>query len=132
MRQSPVHAEIDDEYSIWVVSQNILHSWQRSGAVRPGYPTFVNASFNTEPLVFEDQIIGAGSDGYIYSIGQNPDFFEPLSNSIQMDSIQIKSLYATSSQLNKISVEARVYCEIVQGSIDPTGALKYKWLHFNV
>jgi hypothetical protein len=108
VRQSPVHAEVDDEYSIWVVSQNILHSWQRNGAVRPGYPTFVNASFNAEPLVFEDQIIGAGSDGYVYSIGQDPDFLETLSISIQMDSIRIKSLYATSSQLNKISVEERV------------------------
>lgn len=108
VRHTPLHREVDDEYSIWVVSQNILHSWQRSGAVRPGYPTFVNASFNTEPSIFDDKIIGAGSDGYIYSIGQEPGFSDSLSISIQMDSVGIKSLYATSSQLNKISVEESV------------------------
>jgi hypothetical protein len=108
VRHAPQHSQVDDEFSIWVVSQNILHSWQRNGSVRPGYPTFVNASFNTEPTIFEDKIIGAGSDGYIYSIGQSPGFSDSLSISIQMDSVGIKSLYATSSQLNKINVEERV------------------------
>ncbi len=108
VRHAPLHSQVDDEYSIWVVSQNILHSWQRTGAVRAGYPTFINASFNTQPTIFDDKIIGAGSDGYIYSIGQEPSFSDSLSISIQMDSVGIKSLYATSSQLNKISVEEGV------------------------
>jgi len=108
VRNAPLHLQVDDEWSIWVVSQNIQHGWQRSGAVRPGYPTFVNASFNSTPVIFEDKIIGAGSDGYIYSIGQTPGFADSLSISIQMDSVGIKSLYATSSQLNKISVEENV------------------------
>ncbi len=108
VRNAPQHTMVDDEFSIWVVSQNILHSWQRNGAVRPGYPTFINASFNTAPTIFEDKVIGAGSDGYIYSIGQEPGFSDSLSISIQMDSVGIKSLYATSSQLNKLAVEENV------------------------
>lgn len=108
VRHTPQHTQVDGEYSIWVVSQNILHGWQRSGAVRPGYPTFINAGFNTTPQIFEDKILGAASDGYIYSIGQDPGFADSLSISIQMDSVSIKSLYATSSQLNKITVEENV------------------------
>lgn len=108
VKHAPQHTEVDGEYSVWVVSQNILHSWQRNGAVRPGYPTFINASFNTAPVIYADKIIGAGSDGNIYSIGQEPGFVDSLSISIQMDSIAIKSLYATSSQLNKIAVEENV------------------------
>lgn len=108
VKHAPQHTQLNGEWSVWVVSQNILHSWQRSGAVRPGYPTFINASFNTEPYIFEDKILGAGSDGNIYSIGQNPGFSDSLSISIQMDSVSIKSLYATSSQLNKITVEENV------------------------
>lgn len=107
-RHAPLHAQVDGEWAIWVVSQNILHSWQRSGAVRPGYPTFINAAFNTSPTISEDKILGAGSDGYLYAIGQTPGFADSLSISVQMDSIAIKSLYATSSQLNKISVEENV------------------------
>jgi hypothetical protein len=107
-RHAPLHTQVDGEWSVWVVSQNILHSWQRSGAVRAGYPTFINAAFNTTPTIFEDKILGAGSDGYVYAIGQNPGFADSLSISVQMDSIAIKSLYATSSQLNKITVEENI------------------------
>ncbi len=108
VRHAPLHTQVDGEWSVWVVSQNILHGWQRTGAVRRGYPTFINAGFNATPVVFENKILGAGSDGYLYSIGQDPGLADSLSISVQMDSIAIKSLYATSSQLNKLSVEENV------------------------
>lgn len=106
--QKPVFAEVDGNWSIWVFSQNILHSWLRNGQVRPGYPTFVNATFTTPPTIFNNQILGAASDGYIYSIGKNPSFSDSLAISVQMDSISIKSLYATSSRLNAFSVSPNV------------------------
>lgn len=106
--QQPVFAQVDDAWSIWVYSQNILHSWLRSGGVRPGYPTFINASFTSKPTIFDNQILGSASDGYIYSIGQQPSFKDSLAISIQMDSISIKSLYATNSQLTGVSVEENV------------------------
>jgi hypothetical protein len=106
--QQPVFAQVDDTWSIWVYSQNILHSWLRSGGVRPGYPTFINASFTSSPTIFNNQILGSASDGYIYSIGRQPSFKDSVAISIQMDSVSIKSLYATNSQLTGISVEPNV------------------------
>jgi hypothetical protein len=108
VNDTPEHVKIDNEYSIWVVSQNILHGWQKDGSIRQGYPAFINSNFNTAPTFYKENIIGAGSDGYLYSIGQKPSFLASLSTSIQVDSITIKSLYATSSQLNNISVYENV------------------------
>ncbi|MCG8373028.1 MAG: hypothetical protein MI700_05825, partial [Balneolales bacterium] len=106
--QAPVFEEINGQWSIWVYSQNILHSWLRNGLVRPGFPTFINSSFTSAPTIFEDQILGSAADGYIYSIGESPSFRDSLAIRIQMDSISIKSLYATSSPLNKLTVQPNV------------------------
>tara|TARA_R110000868_G_scaffold294140_1_gene554718 strand:- start:79655 stop:82294 length:2640 start_codon:yes stop_codon:yes gene_type:complete len=104
----PTFTQVDGTWSIWAYSQNILHSWLRSGGVRPGYPTFTNASFTSSPYIFENQILGSATDGYVYSIGQKPSFKDSLAVSIQMDSISIKSLYATNNQLTSFSVQPNV------------------------
>ncbi|GAB5409821.1 MAG: hypothetical protein BalsKO_21860 [Balneolaceae bacterium] len=104
----PTFTQVDGTWSIWAYSQNILHSWLRSGVVRPGYPTFTNASFTSSPYIYENQILGSATDGYVYSIGQKPSFKDSLAISIQMDSISIKSLYATNNQLTSFSVEPNV------------------------
>lgn len=106
--QAPVFTQVDDTWSIWAYSQNILHSWLRSGGVRPGYPTFTNASFTSSPVIFKEQILGSASDGYIYSIGKKPSFKDSIAISIQMDSISIRSLYATNNQLTSFSVQPNV------------------------
>lgn len=104
----PTFTQVDGTWSIWAYSQNILHSWLRSGGVRPGYPTFTNASFTSSPYIYEDQIFGSATDGYVYSIGKKPSFKDSLAISIQMDSISIKSLYATNNQLISFSVEPNI------------------------
>lgn len=106
--QAPVYEQVDGTWSVWVYSQNILHGWLRSGQVRPGYPTFVNATFTTKPTIANSQILGGASDGYIYAIGKKPSFKDSLAVSIQMDSISIKSLYATSSPINSLSLSSNV------------------------
>ncbi|MBO6522261.1 MAG: VCBS repeat-containing protein [Balneolaceae bacterium] len=105
---TPVFTEVDGTWSIWAYSQNILHSWLRSGGIRPGYPTFTNASFTSSPYIFENQVLGSATDGYVYSIGKQPSFKDSLAISIQMDSISIKSVYATNNQLTSFSVEPNV------------------------
>ncbi|RNC84599.1 MAG: VCBS repeat-containing protein [Balneola sp.] len=105
---SPVFTQVDGTWSVWAYSQNILHSWLRSGGVRPGYPSFTNASFTNSPFPFEEQILGSATDGYLYSIGRRPSFKDSLSISIQMDSVSIKSLYATNSPLINFTVEPNV------------------------
>lgn len=104
----PLYARIDGTWSIWTFSQNILHSWLRSGATRPGYPQFINAGFNGEPVVYGNSIMGAGIDGYIYAVGKNPSLIDSLSTSVRMDSISIKSLYVTNSELLSVGVEENV------------------------
>lgn len=105
---TPVFEQVDDTWSIWVYSQNILHSWLRSGGVRPGYPTFINSTFTSSPYIFENQVLGAAADGYIYAIGKSPSFKDSLAISIQQDSISIKSLYTNNSPLTSISVAENV------------------------
>ena len=104
----PVFAQVDGTWSIWAFSQNILHSWLRNGAVRPGYPQFINAGFNGSPLVYESSIYGAGSDGNFYSIGKNPSFSDSLGAFERMDSISIKSLYVTNNELLSVSKAEKV------------------------
>ena len=104
----PLFTQVDGVYSIWTFSQNILHSWLRNGAIRPGYPQFNNAGFNGSPVEYKNNILGAGFDGYIYSIGKNPSFADSLSTSIRMDSISIKSLYITNNELLSLSIEENV------------------------
>ncbi len=104
----PLFTQVDGVYSIWTFSQNILHSWLRSGAIRPGFPQFNNAGFNGSPVEYKNNILGAGFDGYIYSIGKNPSFSDSLSTSIRMDSISIKSLYVTNNELLSLSIEENV------------------------
>lgn len=105
---TPLFTQIDGTWSVWAFSQNILHSWLRSGGVRPGYPTFINSSFTSSPYAFKNQVLGSATDGYIYSIGKNPTFKDSIAISIQMDSISIKSLYATNNQLTSFSVKPNV------------------------
>ncbi|MEQ9309188.1 MAG: VCBS repeat-containing protein [Balneolaceae bacterium] len=106
--KKPTFTQVDGTWSIWAYSQNILHSWLRSGGVRPGYPTFTNSSFTSSPYIFKNQILGSATDGYVYSIGKKPSFKDSLSISIQMDSISIKSLYATNNSLTSFSVQPNV------------------------
>lgn len=104
----PVFELVDGTWSVWAFSQNILHGWLRSGSVRPGYPTFTNSSFTSSPYIYKDQVFGAATDGYIYSIGKAPSFKDSIAISIQMDSISIKSLYTTNNPLTSFSVEPNV------------------------
>jgi hypothetical protein len=104
----PIFAQVDGTWSIWAFSQNILHSWLRNGAPRPGYPQFVNAGFNGSPLIYESSIYGAGSDGNFYAIGKNPSFSDSLGTFVSMDSISVKSLYVTNNDLLSVGIAENV------------------------
>lgn len=106
--KQPIFSQVDGTWSIWAYSENILHSWLRSGGIRPGYPTFTNASFTSSPYIYNNQVLGSATDGYVYSIGKEPGFKDSLAISIQMDSISIKSVYATNNQLTSFSVTPNV------------------------
>ncbi|HCD50795.1 MAG TPA: hypothetical protein DEQ34_00005, partial [Balneolaceae bacterium] len=106
--QKPVFAQVDGTWSLWVYSQNILMSWLRSGAVRPGYPTFINARFTSEPMVYKNQIVGSAADGSLYSIGTDPSFIDTIAVAVQIDSVSIMSLHVTNSPLTNFNIEENV------------------------
>jgi hypothetical protein len=108
VRTQPVFALLDNVWSIWTFSENALHSWLRSGATRPGYPQFVNARFTHSPLIFENQITGSAADGYLYSIGQNPLFSDSLATINSEDSVSVRSLYVSNSELNSVSYQENI------------------------
>ncbi len=101
--RQPVFSMIDDTWSVWAFSENILHSWLRNGNPRPGYPVFFNSAFTGSPFIYKNQILGAGADGQLYSIGIKPIFNDSLASVTQDDSIAVHSLYVTNSSVNSIS-----------------------------
>lgn len=105
---TPKYEIVDNVWSIWAHSQNTLHSWLRSGNNRPGYPQFMNAEFRESPMVYKNNVYSAGSDGYIYAVGLNPSFDESLATVISNDSLKVKSIYASNSELNNLGIQPNV------------------------
>ncbi|MDR9419511.1 hypothetical protein [Gracilimonas sp.] len=105
---TPAFDSLNGTWSLWAYSQNTLHSWLRSGDTRPGYPQFVNANFSGSPLIVENQIIGSAADGYIYSIGENPSFADSLATVVSEDSISVRSLYVSNSELTSVHLQENV------------------------
>ena len=101
--KTPVFSMVDNTWSVWAFSENILHSWLRNGNPRPGYPVFFNSAFTGSPFVYKDQILGAGADGQLYSIGTKPIFSDSLASVPQDDSVSVHSLNVTNSSVNNIS-----------------------------
>lgn len=108
VQTQPVFAMLDEAWSIWTYSENTLHSWLRNGNSRPGYPQFLNSRFTHSPLVFENQVLGSAGDGYLYSVGTQPFFNDSVATVISNDSISVRALYVSNSELSSISVEENV------------------------
>ena len=85
-----------------------MHSWLRSGATRPGYPQFINAGFSGSPVVFNNNVWGAGIDGHLYSVGKNPSISDSLGTFVRMDSVSVKSMYVANNALHSVGVHENV------------------------
>lgn len=112
---APLYAEIDGNFSVWAFSQNVLHSWLRNGSTRPGYPQFINAGLNGSPIDYKNNILAAGSDGYIYSFGKYPVFSDSLSTQIKSDSISVKGVYISNNELLSLGRENNVLLKNEEG-----------------
>jgi hypothetical protein len=108
IQSQPVFETMDGTWSIWAYAENALHSWLRNGDIRPGYPQFVNARFNGTPVLYDNQVIGGAADGYLYSVGTEPFFNDSLATIITEDSISIRSLYVSNSELMTVSLQENV------------------------
>lgn len=99
----PVFAQVDNIWSLWAYSDNMLYSWLRNGSSRPGYPTYINAEYTQPPVIAKNQVYGSAIDGYVYSTSRFPLFRHKNTISIQQDSISIKSLYVSNSVVTSVS-----------------------------
>lgn len=104
----PAFELLGNQWSVWAFSENALHSWQRDGQTRTGFPQFVNARLTSTPMVFDEQVLATGADGYLYSIGEQPIFADSLSTTITDDSISVKSLYVANSELSMATLNENV------------------------
>lgn len=108
VKSQPVFQIMENIWSIWAYSENTLHSWLRNGSSRPGYPQFINARFTGSPLIFDDQVLGSAADGHLYSVGVKPLFTDSTAASITQDSVSVRSLYLSNSELNAVSYQENV------------------------
>ncbi|SMO42137.1 hypothetical protein [Gracilimonas mengyeensis] len=113
----PVFKIQNEIWSVWAYSENTLHSWLRSGAVRGGFPQFVNTRFTDSPIVRENQVLGSGADGRLYSIGTEPYFSAEYATPIGTDSISIHALYASNDELSTLSFQPEVLLQDSTGFI---------------
>ncbi len=108
----PVFEILNNIWSVWAYSENALHSWLRNGSPRPGYPQFVNTRFTDSPIVSNNQVLGSGADGYLYSVGAKPFFDTSTATVISDDSVSIHSLYVANSELFSASIQEGVLLKV--------------------
>jgi len=96
----PLLTELNGQRSIFVSSENTLHSWSINGQTRNGFPVFLDTQIHGAPSVYNNHLLSAGLDGKLYAIGTEPLFDDSLSTSVQDDSLKIQTLQVSSSRLN--------------------------------
>ena len=104
----PVFELLENSWSLWVFSENALHSWMRNGVPRPEFPQFINAQFTGSPVIYNDQIIGSAADGYLYSIGKNPFFADSSATADTLNEVKVNMQYVAGSELTAVKVEENV------------------------
>lgn len=86
--------------TIIAFSENAVHAWQPNGTEREDFPKFINASLNGSPVVFDENILGNGADGYLYSIGDQQLFSDSLNvYENTSESSDIEAVYAANTAL---------------------------------
>lgn len=96
----PTVADYHGSKTIIAFSENAVHAWQPSGSERQYFPKFINASLNGSPIIFEDNILGNGADGYLYSLGDQKLFADSLNvYESTSESSDIEAIYVANTAL---------------------------------
>lgn len=104
--KQPQYYQIDNQWSVWSVSANSLHSWYRNGITRPGYPQFVQAPFSASPIKFNENVIAPTSDGNIFSFGLTTFMDDTLATTAIAitDSILVQNINIAQSEITGLSI----------------------------
>lgn len=100
VKSKPLIAEINNQQSLFVFSENTLHAWNVNGQLREYFPVFLSAQMQGSPASYQNSILGSGLDGNLYSVGLSPLFSNSLSNIVSASAVTIQSLQVTNSSLN--------------------------------
>ncbi|MEX0929063.1 MAG: hypothetical protein WDZ53_06625, partial [Balneolales bacterium] len=84
----PVFRQIDGRWSLWSFAENGLFAWNTDGRLRTGFPVFIESPFRGEPLFYDDNVVAAAADGYLYSIGPARLFADSLSREAVIETVQ--------------------------------------------
>jgi hypothetical protein len=100
IRSKPLFDYFEGSLTVLAFSENAVHAWQANGYPRQGFPKFVNAALNGSPVVYDNNILGGGADGYLYALGNNVPFSDSLNIfSTTTDSTEIGAVYVSNSAL---------------------------------
>ncbi|MEX2601895.1 MAG: hypothetical protein WD355_09620 [Balneolaceae bacterium] len=100
IRSKPAVGEYRGSLAILAFAENSLHGWNVNGVRRDGFPLFIDSQFNGSPSVYHEHILGAASDGTLYSFGNEPLFADSLVASVTGDSLITQGLNVANSSLN--------------------------------
>ncbi|MEX2352022.1 MAG: hypothetical protein WD529_06270 [Balneolaceae bacterium] len=104
IRSRPLFQMLGSERTLIAFSENALHAWSVNGMRRDGFPLFTEARFNGSPIIYGEHILGAGSDGQLYAVGEQTLFADSLDSSVTGDSLIVQSLNVSNSPLNATPV----------------------------
>jgi hypothetical protein len=96
----PVIRQYQNQLTAFAFSENALHAWNVSGNRRSGFPQFISAQFSGSPAFYDSHILGAGSDGQLIAIGNEPLFTDSLAVTFPTDSLVQQGLAVSNSSLN--------------------------------
>lgn len=104
----PVFQQIGGNWSVWVFSENGIFSWAPNGNRREGYPIFGNTQFTGYPVFYQENLLAAGADGFLYSFGRSKQFADTLAteqpdiqnyDQLRSDGFVIQSINISNSPL---------------------------------
>lgn len=101
IRSKPLITEMNQLRSVFAFAENALHGWHINGSRRDGFPVFIESQYNGSPVIHDNHILGAASDGNLYATGTGAVFADSLAGSVTGDSLITKSLNISNSSLNR-------------------------------
>jgi len=98
--RAPVIRQYQNQLTAFAYAENALHAWSVNGNRRTGFPVFISSQFNGSPAFYNNHILGAGSDGHLFAIGNEPLFVDTLSVKFPSDTLYQQGITVSNSSLN--------------------------------
>lgn len=111
IRSKPLVVQLGAQRTLFAFAENGLHGWNINGLRRAGFPVFIEAQYNGSPVMYNNHLIGAASDGNIYATGTTELFADSLVAAATGDSLITQSLNLSNNSLNRTPA---IYNEMIR------------------